>query len=114
MVLIRAETLVPYGCTCDRSAAAKEDDGVRIRGALLPSCWQLKALSRRMVPLFFPKNSLRDALELYHFTPAERSPRQVSKRREQECRSGSHTVDKSDTVGSWAQFLRGEKNQLRQ
>ena len=30
MVLIRAEALVPYGCTCDRSAAAKEDHGVRI------------------------------------------------------------------------------------
>ena len=68
MMLIRAETLVPYGCTCDGSAVAKEYDGVRIRGALLPSCLQLKALSRRMVPLFFPKNSLHDALELYHFT----------------------------------------------
>jgi hypothetical protein len=68
MVLIRAETLVPYGCTCDGSAVAKEYDGVRIRGALLHSCWQLKALSRRMLPLFFPKNSLHDALELYHFT----------------------------------------------
>jgi len=33
MVLIRAETLVPYGCTCDRSAATKEDDGLRIRYA---------------------------------------------------------------------------------
>ena len=30
MVLIRAETLVPYGCTCDRSAAVKEDIGVGI------------------------------------------------------------------------------------
>jgi hypothetical protein len=59
---------------------AKEYDGVRIRGALLHSCWQLKALSRRMLPLFFPKNSLHDALELYHFTAAERSLRQVSKR----------------------------------
>ena len=37
MVLIRAETVVPYGCTCDGSAVAKEYDGVRIRGALLPS-----------------------------------------------------------------------------
>ncbi len=36
MVLIRAEALVPYGCTYDRSAAAKEDDGVRIPGALRP------------------------------------------------------------------------------
>src|SRR5712692_11650873 len=55
MVLIRAETLVPYGYTCDRSAAAKEDDGVRIRGALLPSCWQLKALPGGWCRFSFPK-----------------------------------------------------------
>jgi hypothetical protein len=37
----------------------KKDNSMRFRGALLPSCWQLKALSRRMVPLLVSSYSLQ-------------------------------------------------------